>query len=88
MQDGVRTAGILLREGVSRGLAPAVEVLSIGSTTGSRQSDDILPYLPKFRNRFGGLPTIAEEMKLKAMSIPLSDIECITKTTVKVKGPM
>ena len=64
-----------------------MEVLSIGSTTGNRQSDHILPYLPKFRNRFGGLPTIAEEITLKAMSIPLGDVECITKTIVKVKGP-
>ncbi|SLM40354.1 dead deah box rna helicase [Lasallia pustulata] len=82
-KDGIRTAGILLREGISRGLAPTVELLSIGSTTVSRQSVDTLPYLPKFRTFFGGMPA-AEEVKFKTMNIPLSGIECITKTIVKV----
>lgn len=83
-KDGVRTAGILLREGVSRGLVPTVEVLSIGLTTRNRQSVDILPYLPKFRNQFAALPTKPEEMKLKVVHVPFSDIECITKTIVKI----
>ncbi len=85
IQDGVRTPGILTREGVSRGLAPTVEVLSIGRKNRSREASDPLPYLPAFKRFFEGLPKKTAEMELKIMRVPLSDIDCITKTTAKVE---
>lgn len=81
-------AGVLLHEGIIKGPPPVVEVLSIGATVAVRQSNDLLPYGPKFRKLFIGLPKSAPEMSLKALKIPLVDIESIIKTVVKVSGPL
>ncbi|KAI9820336.1 MAG: hypothetical protein M1827_005958 [Pycnora praestabilis] len=83
-KDGIRRAGMLLREGVGKGLAPTVQVLEIGSTDSERQPSDLLPYLPTFRGLFAGLPKSAAQMKLRTINIPLSDIEGVTKTIVKI----
>ncbi|KAI9871999.1 MAG: hypothetical protein M1830_002179 [Pleopsidium flavum] len=86
-QDGIRTAGVLLRDGVSKGLAPTVLVLEIGSSSAKRQASDLLPYLPEFRRLFTRLPNKASEMKLRAASIPLSNVECVTRTVIKIDLP-
>ena len=83
-KGGIRTPGILTREGVSRGLAPTVEVISIGNKNKSREASDLLPYLPKFRGFFAGLPKTMAEMELKVVRVSLVDIDCITRTIVKV----
>ncbi|MCJ1261351.1 hypothetical protein MMC22_001215 [Lobaria immixta] len=82
--DGIRTPGILIREGFSRGLAPTVELLSLGPKDPARQPSDLLPYLPGFRSFFTVLVKTIDEMELKVLRVPLDDVECITKTTVKV----
>ena len=82
--NGVRTAGIVIREGVSRGPVPTVEILSMSPITPTRQPSDILPYLPNFRKYLVPLPQKINEMNLKVLKIPLSDIGCITKTMMKV----
>lgn len=87
-QDGIRTAGVLLREGVSKGLAPTVLVMEIGSSSAKRQASDLLPYLPEFRRLFVRLPNKPSEMKLRAVSIALSDVECVTRAVIKVRGPL
>ena len=79
--------GVLLREGISRGPAPTLEVLSVQSKAPARQSSDLLPYIQEFRPLFAPLPSNAGDMDLKVLKVPLSDVECITKTVVKVKGP-
>ena len=76
--------GILLREGVSKGLAPAIEVLSLGRKNRSREANDLLPYIPKFKTFFSSLPKEVAEMEFRTLRVPLSDVDCITKTTVKV----
>ena len=87
-QDGIRMAGVLLHEGIGRDSLPTIEVLSIGAITSTRRSEDTLPYLPAFRQFFVPLPRTAAEMTLKAIKVSLIDLECITKTTVKVRGPI
>lgn len=84
-KDGVRTPGIILREGISRGISPTVDVLSIGLRNPVRQLYDLLPFLPEFRSFLDGLPSSAAEMDLKIQKVGLNDIECVTKTLVKVK---
>ena len=79
--------GVLLREGVSRGPAPTLEVLLIRSKGAVQQSSDLLPYIPQFRSFFAPLPTNVSGMDLKVFKIPLDGVECITKTTVKVNRP-
>ena len=81
-------AGIILTEGPSKGTQPMLEVLSIGSTTSTRQSSDLLPYMPELRKFFSPLPQTAAQMSLKTVKVPLTDLEAVTKTLIKVKQPM
>lgn len=83
-KDSIRTAGILIREGVSRDFARTVEVLSLGSKNPTRQPSDLLPYLPSYRSLFDVLVQTVDEMELKILRVPLDDVECITKTVLKV----
>lgn len=76
--------GILTREGVSKGLAPTIEVLSLGKKNRRKEPSDFLPYLPHFKRFFPTLPEKVAEMELKVLAIPLTAVDCITKTTVKV----
>ena len=80
-------AGVILHEGIGRGPLPTLEVLSIGSITPIRTSSDLLPYVPRFRKFFTDLPQTVSQMNLKAMKVPITEIECVTKTMVKVPGP-
>lgn len=82
-KEGIRTPGILLHEGTSKGPNPRVEVLSIGPKNPTRQPNDLLPYISQFKRFFTGLATEKDEMELKILKIPVSEIDSITKTTVK-----
>lgn len=64
--------------------APAVQVLELRSASLSRHPSDLLPYLPQFRVLFTLLPHKKSELRFRAATIPLSDIECITQTLMKV----
>jgi antiviral helicase SKI2 len=86
-KDGFRTAGIIVREGVGGGATPSIQVLEIGKLSHRRHPSDILPFLPRFRHLLHPLPTRAADMTLKVCKIPLSDLECVTNTMVKVGGP-
>ncbi|KAF2016267.1 antiviral helicase [Aaosphaeria arxii CBS 175.79] len=76
-KDGLRTAGMLLQDGVSKGNEPTVQVLEI-SRHEQRKADDLLPYLHQFAKYFRTLPHNEKEMILKPALIPLNDIECLT----------
>ena len=75
---------MLVRDGISKIQTPAVQVVELGSASASRQSSDLLPYLPQFRELFTPLPQKKSEMRFRAAAVPLSDIECITQTALKV----
>ena len=82
-KDGVRTPGILLREGASGGTESFVHVLEFRTRRDQRDSTDLLPYLPKYRNMFTKLPQFKKHISTKTFQIPVADLECVTKTTVK-----
>ncbi|KAK4998454.1 Antiviral helicase ski2 [Elasticomyces elasticus] len=82
-KDGIRTAGMLLREGVGRGSSPTVQVLEVGGGSSKRQPSDLLPHLPRFRRRFTPLPQTLSQMKLRTVLVPFGEIECLTKTVVQ-----
>ncbi|GAB7350630.1 hypothetical protein MBLNU459_g1193t1 [Dothideomycetes sp. NU459] len=82
-KDGIRTVGMLLREGVSRGVSPAISVLEISRCKAKRQNADLLPYLPRFRRRFTSFPESDADMKLKLALVSFGDIECVTGTTLQ-----
>lgn len=88
LQEGIRTAGIIVREGVSGGNTPSVQVLEIGTLSSKRHPSDILPFLPGFRHLLQSLPTRAADMTLKTCKVPLLDVECLTNTLVKIGGPI
>ena len=69
---------------MSKDLAPTIEVLSLGRKNRSREANDLLPYIPKFKTYFSSLPKEVAEMELRTLRVPLSDVDCITRTTVKV----
>jgi antiviral helicase SKI2 len=81
--DGIRTPGILLREGATGGTAPFVHVLEIRTRRDARDSTDLLPYLPKYRKMFTKLPQFKKHISTKTFQIPVADLECVTKTIVK-----
>ena len=86
-KDGIRMAGILLNDGVGGGPNPQVKVLAIGVVGAKRQNSDLLPYLPHFRPMFGSLPTEVDQIKANVTHALLEDVECVTMTSVKVRGP-
>lgn len=83
-KDGIRLPGVLLPNSVTRGPAPTARVLSLGSKTQTRQPDDALPYIKEYKQYFSPLPKNLQEMELRFLLIPLSDVVCITKTVVQV----
>ena len=86
-RDGVRTPGILLREGATGGTTPFVHVLEIRTRRDARDSTDLLPYLPKYRKMFTKLPQFKKHISTKTFQIPVADLECVTKTIVKAVIP-
>ncbi|KAF4629291.1 hypothetical protein G7Y89_g8854 [Cudoniella acicularis] len=82
-KEGVRTPGILVREGASTGGSPTVHVLEIKTQRDQRDSTDLLPYLPKFRTMFTKLPQHKKNVYTKTAQVPVADIECLTGTIVK-----
>jgi antiviral helicase SKI2 len=83
MKDGVRTPGILLREGATSGSAPTIHVLEIRTRRDQRDSTDLLPYLPKYRKMFTKLPQLKKHISTKTLYIPVTDLVCVTQTIVK-----
>ncbi|KAK5128632.1 hypothetical protein LTR08_003953 [Meristemomyces frigidus] len=82
-RNDVRTAGILLREGVSRG--SGVQVLEVlYRDKRKRQNPDFLPYLARLRRRFVPLPQSEMEMELRLVMIPLEDVEALTGSHIQI----
>ncbi|KAM5469112.1 Antiviral helicase ski2 [Microsporum audouinii] len=86
-KNGVRTAGILMKEGVTSGPVPSLNVFEIGPLESRRFPSDILPYLPVFRKNFHPLSTSPDHMALRSCKVPLANLECVTGTSVKIGGP-
>ncbi|KAF2473140.1 antiviral helicase [Lindgomyces ingoldianus] len=82
-KDGLRTIGMLLQEGTSKGNEPTVKILEICQNR-QRKADDLLPYLAPFAMFFRHLPTNEKEWILKPALIPLNDIECFTRTIIDI----
>ncbi|KAF2828567.1 antiviral helicase [Ophiobolus disseminans] len=82
-KDNKRTAGMLMQDGTSKGNEPTVKVLEIAQNP-DRKADDLLPYLGPFARFFRNLPKRAEDLILRTAYVPLSAIECFTKTIIDV----
>ncbi|KAL1864658.1 hypothetical protein VTK73DRAFT_5742 [Phialemonium thermophilum] len=89
LKDGVRTPGILLAEGASIKSAadsPTVHVLEIKTLRETRNSTDLLPFVPAFRKYFSSLPQAKRQAQFrtfKTCHVPLTDVECLTRLVTK-----
>ncbi|KAJ6032198.1 hypothetical protein N7540_002930 [Penicillium herquei] len=98
-KDGVRTAGVLVKEGPITIEVPnpenpkepfkftGFEVFEIGTGDNTQNPGDQMPFIPLFRPHFQSLPWKVESMDLKLVQIRLDDLECITHTFVKFADP-
>lgn len=81
MQNGVRTPGILLSNGISAKLSggePTVHVFEIRTERETRNSTDLLPFIESFRFLLTAMPRQRRSMLSRIVHVPLSDIECLT----------
>ncbi|KAL1583117.1 hypothetical protein WHR41_08263 [Cladosporium halotolerans] len=84
-KNDVRTVGILLRDGASRGANSTVQVLEVMFKKARKREDaDFLPYLPRFRRLFTPLPQSESEIELRLAIIPLQDVEALTSSHLQV----
>jgi antiviral helicase SKI2 len=84
--EGVRTAGILLSNGMSlKGSSeePAVYVCAIRPLRERRDATDQLPFIPGFRKHLHKLPQGKKRVRVRNLLVPLSDIECLTRWVTK-----
>lgn len=82
----MRAVGVLLSEGISRGNTPSLQVFAVGPAHIARKTADLLPYLPAFRPFFSTLPKHKSDMDLRATSVALGDVECVTQAQIKVRS--
>jgi antiviral helicase SKI2 len=82
-RDGIRTVGVLLREGVTKGIAPSLSVMEVVPIKSKRQDADLLPCLARYREKFIPQPTSEEQMGLRLAMVPYSELECLTGTTLQ-----
>ncbi|KAJ5738893.1 hypothetical protein N7493_002048 [Penicillium malachiteum] len=99
-KNGLRTAGVLVKEGpvtieIPKAENPketiqftGLEVFEIGSIGNTQQIGDQMPFLPIFRPYFQPLQSTVGSMDLKMVKVPLDDLECITHTFVKFSESM
>lgn len=86
IRDGIRTPGILLSEGISMkssASTPTVHVLEIKTGRDSRDSTDLLPFVPALRNLLTPLPQAKRHIHIKTVHVPVEDIVCLTRYVTK-----
>ncbi|KAF4119465.1 antiviral helicase SKI2 [Geosmithia morbida] len=84
--EGVRTAGILLADGMSMKSSadqPALHICAIKPLRERRDASDQLPFIPEFRKYFHKLPQGKRRVHIKTLHVPLSDVECLTHWVTK-----
>ena len=74
---------MLLQEGTSKGNEPTVSVLEI-TRNPERKADDLLPYLSPYAKFFRRMPKNERDYILKPALIPLSNVECLTRTLIDI----
>ena len=72
-----------MQDCTSKGNEPTVKILEIAQHE-ERKPDDLLPYIASFAKFFRKLPNHPKDLILKTAYVPLSDIECFTKTIIDV----
>ncbi|KAF2097937.1 antiviral helicase [Rhizodiscina lignyota] len=89
-RDGIRSMGMLIQEGVAGtrpGADPSVPVIEI-SRNKKREPSDAMPYLASYARWFASLPKTLKDLKYSIAVVPVRDIECLTRTVIKVDSPL
>ncbi|KAF5512457.1 putative ATP-dependent RNA helicase [Colletotrichum aenigma] len=85
-KDGIRTPGILLSDGATnkgpQG-SPTLHVCEIRLMRETRDSTDLLPFIPAFRKYLTPLPQAKKHIRIKTLHVPLGDVECLTRYVTK-----
>ncbi|KAI9757303.1 MAG: hypothetical protein M4579_003514 [Chaenotheca gracillima] len=81
-RGGVRNFGILTREPTSKGISATLQVLEPVPSRHDRQPDDLLPFLPSFWQFLSN--SLEDAKSFRTITLPLSDVECVTKTIIKL----
>lgn len=63
---------------------PMIDLISIGPKKPTRQPSDLLPYIRRHKDLFSPLVGSVDKMALQVLKVPLNEIDCITKTVIKV----
>lgn len=87
VKDGIRKVGILIEDGPRGGRYPHFNVFEIADIDAKRSTRDLLPYLQRLRMMFTPLPDQAARVKSGITQVSLDDVEAVTQTLVKVRGP-
>ncbi|MCJ1310801.1 hypothetical protein MMC25_004468 [Agyrium rufum] len=85
-KDGVRCPGVLVHNGIGRGPAPVLDILSLAAPFAKRKPSDLLPYVPSMKKFFDPMPKSLAEMSTKMVKVPVSDVECVTNTLIKAEA--
>ena len=83
-KDGIRTVGVLIEDGYR---TSGFKVLAIEHVDSTRDNSNMLPYLSHFRSFFSNLPTSTSQIRTSIVNVTLDDLEIVTETMVKVRGP-
>ncbi|KAI5286681.1 hypothetical protein KEM54_006598 [Ascosphaera aggregata] len=84
-KNGVRSVGVMFRDGVSTG--NYLHVLDFSPILAKRSPTDTLPYLDRFRKNFTPLAETHKDMILETRKVALEDVECVTETVLPTNRP-
>ncbi|KAF2396208.1 antiviral helicase [Trichodelitschia bisporula] len=86
-KDGVRTIGMLTREGFLQGAEPTVPILEL-PVRRKKEASDLLPFVTGCAAYFAPLPQKFSDLRLRTAIVPVRDIECVTETTITCDKPL
>lgn len=80
---------MLIRDGFNRaGTEISVPVIEVTTSTRKKAPGDLVPYLEAFAQLFQPLPHKFSELSLKIAIVPIGEIECVTRTLLRVEQPL
>ncbi|PFH61601.1 hypothetical protein XA68_16862 [Ophiocordyceps unilateralis] len=93
--EGIRTAGLLVAEGMSpRGSLeePILQICAVKPLREQRDATDLLPFIPSLRKYLHKLPQGKRRQEsgmihMRMLHVPLSDVECLTRWVLKGTVP-
>ncbi|KOS18913.1 putative ATP-dependent RNA helicase [Escovopsis weberi] len=89
-RDGMRAVGVLVSEGISPHGSfenPVLQVCAVKPVRDRRDATDLLPFIPDLRRFFPRPVHGKRQAHTHVLSVPLADVECVTKWVLKNTVP-